>query len=197
MKENGKNTKIENLPNGQEKYGGKKFAYMHIWGKNWKVLYFLQILVWNCFERLFALDKFRTWISLHLPKEELNALGKIQFTIGTNFWNTVPQYIYINNNGPTTLSKRLNGMVFQDCAWGSKRRFTHPTFKDLSIISKSGMLSPPSFILPIIVERLILGGLWFHIKLDRNLFTWSTKPAGTLRTEEMKIIIERAKLLRL
>ena len=57
------------------------------------------------------------------------------------------------------------------------------------------MLSPLSFILPIIVERLILGGLWFHVKLDRDLFTWSTKPAGTLRTEEMKIIFERAKLL--
>ena len=57
------------------------------------------------------------------------------------------------------------------------------------------MLSPPSFILPIIVERLILGGLWFHIKLDTDLFTWSTKPLRTLRTEEMKIIFERAKLL--
>ena len=57
------------------------------------------------------------------------------------------------------------------------------------------MLSPPSFILPMIVGRLILGGLWFHIKLDRDLFTWSTKPEGTLRTEEMKIIFERAKLL--
>ena len=31
------------------------------------------------------LDKFLTWISLHLPKEALNALRKIQFTIGTNF----------------------------------------------------------------------------------------------------------------
>ena len=78
---------------------------------------------------------------------------------------------------------------------GSKRRYTYPAFKDLSIISKSSMLSPLSFILPIIVERLILGGLWFHIKLDRDLFTWSTKPAGTLRIEEMKIIFERAKLL--
>ena len=93
------------------------------------------------------------------------------------------------------MSKRLNGIVFQDCAWGSKIRFTHTPFKNLSVISKSGMLSPPSFILPIIVERLILGGLWFHIKLDRDLFTWSTKPAGTLTIEEMKIIFERAKLL--
>ena len=57
------------------------------------------------------------------------------------------------------------------------------------------MLSPPSFILPIIVERLILGGFWLHIKLNTDLFTWSTKPVGTLRTEEMKIIFERAKLL--
>ena len=57
------------------------------------------------------------------------------------------------------------------------------------------MLSPPSFILPIIVERLILGGLWFHIKLDTDLFTWSTKPVRTLRTEEVKIMFERATLL--
>ena len=35
------------------------------------------------------LDKFLTWISLRLPKEALNALRKIQFTIGTNFWNTL------------------------------------------------------------------------------------------------------------
>ena len=34
-------------------------------------------------------DKFLTWISLHLPKEALNALRKIQFRIGTNFWNTM------------------------------------------------------------------------------------------------------------
>ena len=32
MKENDKNTKIENLQNGQEKYGGKNLAYS--WGKN-------------------------------------------------------------------------------------------------------------------------------------------------------------------
>ena len=57
------------------------------------------------------------------------------------------------------------------------------------------MLSPPSFILTIIVERLILGGLWFHIKLDTDLFTWSTKPVRTLRTEEMKIIFKRGTLL--
>ena len=35
-KENAKKTKIENLQNGQEKYGGKKFAYVHIWGKKFK-----------------------------------------------------------------------------------------------------------------------------------------------------------------
>ena len=29
MKENDKNTKIENLQNGQEKYGGKKLAYVY------------------------------------------------------------------------------------------------------------------------------------------------------------------------
>ena len=35
-KENAKKTKIENIQNGQEKYGGKKFGYVHIWGKNLK-----------------------------------------------------------------------------------------------------------------------------------------------------------------
>ena len=35
-KENAKKTKTENLQNGQEKYGGKKFAYVHIWGKKFK-----------------------------------------------------------------------------------------------------------------------------------------------------------------
>ena len=34
MKENDKNTKIENLQNGQEKYGGKNLAYVYSWGKN-------------------------------------------------------------------------------------------------------------------------------------------------------------------
>ena len=35
-KENATKTKIENLQNGQEKYGWEKFAYVHIWGKNFK-----------------------------------------------------------------------------------------------------------------------------------------------------------------
>ena len=38
IKENGKKTKIENSQNGQEKYGGKKLAYVHIWGKTSKIL---------------------------------------------------------------------------------------------------------------------------------------------------------------
>ena len=39
IKENGKKkTKIENLQNGQEKYGGKELAYVHIWGKTSKIL---------------------------------------------------------------------------------------------------------------------------------------------------------------
>ena len=87
LKKTAKKTKIENLQNGQEKYGGKKFAYVHIWEKFWKYR--------NFFKSLFEialngyLDKFPTWISLHLPKEALNALRKIQFTIGANFWNTL------------------------------------------------------------------------------------------------------------
>ena len=36
MKENYKNTKIENLQNGQEKYGGKNLANVYSWGKNLK-----------------------------------------------------------------------------------------------------------------------------------------------------------------
>ena len=47
MKENDKNTKIENLQNGQEKYGGKNLAYVYSWGKNLKKKTFLQILGWN------------------------------------------------------------------------------------------------------------------------------------------------------
>ena len=34
LKENVKNTKIENLENGREKYGGKNLAYVYSWGKN-------------------------------------------------------------------------------------------------------------------------------------------------------------------
>ena len=34
IKENDKNTKIENLQNGHEKYGGKNLAYVYSWGKN-------------------------------------------------------------------------------------------------------------------------------------------------------------------
>ena len=52
-----------------------------------------------------------------------------------------------------------------------KCRFTHPAFKDLLIILKSGILSPPSLILPIVVECLILGGFRFHMKFDISLFT--------------------------
>ena len=57
------------------------------------------------------------------------------------------------------------------------------------------MLSLPSYIPPIIVECLILGGRWFLIKLDRDCSLDGKKPVGMLRTEEMKIIFERAKLL--
>ena len=41
------------------------------------------------------LDKFLTWFSLHLPKEVLNALLKIQITIGTNFWNILYYLSYL------------------------------------------------------------------------------------------------------
>ena len=31
---------IENVQNGQEKYGGKRFKYVHIWGKKLKNIVF-------------------------------------------------------------------------------------------------------------------------------------------------------------
>ena len=33
IKESGRKTKVENLQNGLDMYGGKKFEYVHIWGK--------------------------------------------------------------------------------------------------------------------------------------------------------------------
>ena len=42
IKENGKKTKIENLQNGQEKYGAKKVAYVHIWRKLQKYFHFFK-----------------------------------------------------------------------------------------------------------------------------------------------------------
>ena len=38
IKENDKNTKVENLQNGQEKYGGKNLVYVYSWGKSEKKL---------------------------------------------------------------------------------------------------------------------------------------------------------------
>ena len=38
IKENDKNTKKENLQNGQEKYGGKNLVYVYSWGKSEKKL---------------------------------------------------------------------------------------------------------------------------------------------------------------
>ena len=38
MKENDKNSKIENLQNGPEKYGEKNLAYVYSWAKNLKKL---------------------------------------------------------------------------------------------------------------------------------------------------------------
>ena len=42
MKENDKNTKIENLQNGQEKYGGKNLAYLYSWAKIKKIYNFFK-----------------------------------------------------------------------------------------------------------------------------------------------------------
>ena len=36
QKENDKNTKIDNLQTGHEKYGRKNLAYVYSWGKNLK-----------------------------------------------------------------------------------------------------------------------------------------------------------------
>ena len=53
-----------------------------------KIWHFLQILVWTIALNG-HLDKFRTWISLHLPKEAFNALRKYNLqserTFGTPF----------------------------------------------------------------------------------------------------------------
>ena len=72
----------------------------------------------------------------------------------------------------STWCNKSKGIFFQDCVWWLRNRFTQSAFSDLFIILKSGILSPPSLILPIIVECLILGGLWFHMKLERSLLTW-------------------------
>ena len=54
MKENDKNTKIENLQNGQEKYGGKNLAYVYSWGKNLKkIIVFFSNFSLKLLERLF------------------------------------------------------------------------------------------------------------------------------------------------
>ena len=52
IKENGKNTKIENLQNRQEKYGCNKTRVRAHLGQKWKKKIFLHILVWICFERV-------------------------------------------------------------------------------------------------------------------------------------------------
>ena len=59
------------------------------------------------------LDKFLTWISLHLSKEALNALRKIQFIIGTNFWNTLEDLLRPSNTH-FWLSKLLS-FINQKC----------------------------------------------------------------------------------
>ena len=38
IKERGKKTNLKNLQNRQVKYGGKKLAYVQIWGKTSKIL---------------------------------------------------------------------------------------------------------------------------------------------------------------
>ena len=43
-KENDKNTKIESLQYGQERYGGKNLAYVYGWGKNLKKNNFFKFL---------------------------------------------------------------------------------------------------------------------------------------------------------
>ena len=68
------------------------------------------------------LDKFLTWISLHLPKEALNALRKIQFTIGTNFWNTLYIYLLFRESLSERMCAQQSQKVMWDCSWHRSRR---------------------------------------------------------------------------
>ena len=52
----------------------KKLAYVHIWGKNKKIYFFFKFYYEIALNGY--LEKFRTVISLHLPKEASNALQK-------------------------------------------------------------------------------------------------------------------------
>ena len=55
MKENDKNTKTENLQNGQEKQGWKNIACVYSWGKNYNFFKFYFEIAFNGY-----LDKFLT-----------------------------------------------------------------------------------------------------------------------------------------
>ena len=37
----------------------------------------------------YVLDNFINWVGFNLPKDTLNSWNKMQFLIGTNFWNTL------------------------------------------------------------------------------------------------------------
>ena len=66
-----------------------------------------------CFHRRYSIIRCRQKNSILINKHALNR-------------EPVP----LNNNGPPTLSKRLNGIVFQDCVWGAfyvSRSFQKPT----------------------------------------------------------------------
>ena len=72
---------------GRKSVEGKTSSTCTVGAKIKKKYDFFKFLIEIAFNGY--LDKFLTWISLHLAKEVLNALLKIQFTIGTNFWNTL------------------------------------------------------------------------------------------------------------
>ena len=70
-------------------------------------------IYYNFFEIAFNgyLDKFLTWISLHFPKEALNALCKIQFTIRTNFWNS----LYVRKSILDIVGQMFHSGVSKSC----------------------------------------------------------------------------------
>ena len=88
---------------------GKTSRTCTVGAKIKKIYYnFFKYLVWNCF---CYLDKFLSWISLLLPKKALNTLWKIQFTIRTNFWNT----LYVRKSILDIVGQMFHSGVSKSC----------------------------------------------------------------------------------
>ena len=100
------------------------------------------------------LDKFLIWNSLQLPKEALNALRKIQFTIGMNFWNTLQSKVQENNEQVTSFITTYPSLLaklavtslwyFLDTTKGSIHIATYSSCTCAVIIMPYTVLSQPS-----------------------------------------------------